>query len=301
MKKIKYLLLTLFTLAFSVTVFGQSDVVICNNCSNSEQEIRAKSSVNYNTKTIIVVDIINEKAKKFNTFYSEDRFREPLINVYETGLNSNELYDLDLLYQYRKELVSVVTLAANKSMLVADSVINKNNVSVTSSSNSTDNYAVGKVIKVGGSPYDFMTNSSIRNDIYDFYFRGSTNGLTQILSQTMKTIKLPNMNQLGVYIKIEFYSDDLGEVPNGFVSVALKLETESFKILGGRDGFNNSIPLTRSDVNGRQFNFSGSSEGSKEKTMFESYIIPFGGGGSGGCSVTSTEVRGDRVIYTYQC
>ncbi|MFU2509458.1 hypothetical protein [Pseudoalteromonas sp. ASV78] len=301
MKKIKYVFLSLFTIVFSITVFGQSDVVICNDCPQSKQERVAKLSATYNTRSIVVVDIKNETAQKFDTFYSEDRFGEPLINVYKASLNSNELYDLDLLYQYRKELVRVVTLAANKSMLLSDSVVSKNNLSATSSSNSTDNYAVGKVIEVKGSPYDFMTNSSIRNDIYDFYFRGSTNGLTQILSQTMKTIKFPNMNKLDVYIQIDFYSDDLGEVPNGFISVTLKLVTKSFDILGGRDGFNNSIPLTRADVNGRQFNFSGAAEGPQEKTKFESYIIPFGGGGGGGCSVIKTEVIGDRVVYTYQC
>lgn len=300
MLKITHLFISIFLLACSVSAFGQSEVVICNGCSQSKQERVAKFSAEYNTRSIVVVDMKNETAKKFDTFYSEDRFGEPLINVYETSLSSNELYDLDLLYQYRKELVRVVTLAANKSMLLPDLVVSKNNSSVSSSNNSTDNYAIGKVIEVKGSPYDFMVNSSMRNDIYDFYFGDSTNGLTKILSNTMKTIKFPSMNKLEVYIKVDFYSDDLGNVPNGFISVTLKLVTQSFEILGGRDGFNNSIPLTRADVNGRQFNFSGAAEGPKEKAKFESYIILFVGGG-GCCSVTKTEVVGDRVIYTYQC
>jgi len=298
MLKITHLFISIFLLACSVSAFGQSEVVICNDCSQNKQERVAKFSAEYNTRSIVVVDMKNETAKKFDTFYSEDRFGEPSINVSQTSLNSDELHDLDLLYQYRKELVRVVTLAANKSMFGSETnAFNKNSLNTASSSGSTDDYVIGKVIKVKGSPYDFMNNSSFRNSIYNSHFGGSTSGLAKILSNTMKTIKFPSMNKPEVYIKVEFYSDDLGNVPNGFISVTLKLVTQSFDILGGRDGFNNSIPLTRADVDGRQFKFSGAADGLKEKAKFELYINPFGGG----CSVTKTEVIGNRVVYTYRC
>jgi len=300
-KIIMLLIVGLFT-GVSLPVFGQADVEICNNCSKSQQERVARFSTNYNTEAIIVVDMINERATKFDTYYSEDRFGEPVADVYETSLSSNELHDLALLYEYRKELVRVVTQASEKSMLAQGTNMRKNNhTTMQSSPSSNDNYALGKEIDVKGSPYDFLVYSFVRNDVYDFYFGGKTSGLTRILSQTMRTIKFPNMNKLEVYVRINFYSDDLAQTGNGFISVTLDQTTESFNILGGRDGDNNSIPLNRSQVNGKGFVFS---NGGGEQVKFGYYILSFGGGGGGGgggCRVVKTETKGNRTIYTYQC
>ena len=110
----KLILLFIIFSGISLPAFGQAEVEICNNCSQSQKDKVARLSVNSDTKAVIVVDMINETALKYDTNYIEDRYGEPVISVSLSELSNDEAFDLDLLYEYRKELVRVITRASEK-------------------------------------------------------------------------------------------------------------------------------------------------------------------------------------------
>lgn len=302
----KLILLFIIFSGISLSAFGQANVEICNNCSQSQKERIARLNTNFDTQAVIVVDINNEIATKYDTHYTEDRYGQPVINVSLSELSNDEVFDLNLLYEYRKELVRVITRASEKSML-KNAQSTQRNISTAkhTNSNANDNSPLGKEIEVKGSPYDFLFASYFRNDVYDFYFAGETSALTKTLLPTKGTIKFPNMNKLKLYVRINFYSDDLANRLNGFVSVTLNPVIESFNILGGRDGFKNSIPLNRDEISGHDFVFATAKSEDKneiesnEQAKFERYSSSLDGGVS--CRVVGTKTIANNKIYTYQC
>ena len=302
----KLILLFIIFSGISLPAFSQAEVEICNNCSQSQKDKVARLSVNSDTKAVIVVDMINESALKYDTHYIEDRYGEPVVSVSLSELSNDEVFDLDLLYEYRKELVLVITRASEKSML-KNAQSTQRNISTPkyTNSNVNDNSPIGKGIEVKGSPYDFLLASYFRNDVYDFYFAGETLALTKILLPTKGTIKFPNMNKLKLYVRINFYSDDLAKSLNGFVSVTLNPVIKSFNVLGGRDGFKNSIPLKQDEISGHDFIFANAKSEDKnesernEHAKFERYSSSLEGGVS--CRVVETKTKGNKKIYTYQC
>ncbi|WP_286258832.1 hypothetical protein [Pseudoalteromonas apostichopi] len=302
----KQILLFIIFSGISLSAFGLAEVEICNNCSQNQTDKIARLSVNSDTKAVIVVDMINETALKYDTHYIEDRYGEPVVNVSLSELSNDELFDLDLLYEYRKELVRVITRASEKSMLKNGQSTQRNiSTPKQTNTNANDNSPFGKEIEVKGSPYDFLLASYFRNDVYDFYFAGETSALTKILLPTKGTIKFPNINKLKLYVRINFYSDDLAKSQNGFISVTLNPVIKSFNILGGRDGFKNSIPLNHDEISGHDFIFATAKSEDKnesesnEQAKFERYTSSLDGGVS--CRVVGTKTMANNKIYTYQC
>ena len=107
------------------------------------------------------------------------------------------------------------------------------------------------------------------------------------------------MNKLKLYVRINFYSDDLAKSLNGFVSVTLNPVIKSFNILGGRDGFKNSIPLNQDEISGHDFIFANAKSERNEHAKLERYSSSLDGGVS--FRVVETNTKGNKKIYTYQC
>lgn len=313
MNKFIVTLFFVITAQFPVSASGQSTTIVCNDCSVSAKIKAAKSLSNKNISNVVIVDFKNKSANKYRVSHKVDAYGDPLVSAVVEQLDSEELSDLQALYAYRAELIEVIKEAENKSRnaypqchsKIASSKYRAEDNTATASNNSptSDHYFYAGSVAVMGSPYDFMTSSFIRNDIYDYYFSKRTSGLTAILSNTFKTIQFPSMNEMGIYLDVQFYDDTKGNSANGFLSISINTVTKSIDVLGGRDGFNNSIPLNIAAARGN-FVFG---NGTGEKTKFESYLSTLTGEGSGtgegggGCSVIKAEMIGNRTIFTYQC
>ncbi|VEE61446.1 Uncharacterised protein [Shewanella putrefaciens] len=272
---------------------------VCNDCSALAMEQKAESSVQrFGHSYVMVIDIKNEVARKYSVVIDEDRLGEPVYQTYEVAINSEEQNDVEAVYLYREELVKVIQQAEQKSKNNLQYV--EKTVSNTASSDDVEYKKTG-TIDVKGSPYDFMSASYVRNDIWDYYFEGATSVLTSIMSSSFNTVQIPMIKDLDVYLTINFYNDLDKQFKNGFLSVTINNTTKSFDVLGGRDGFNNSIPLIKSQLYGK-FAFG---NGSGEKAKFETYSYTLMGGssGSGGCTyqVVASQKFGDRYVYTYAC
>ena len=88
----KLILLFIIFSGISLPAFGQAEVEICNNCSQSQKDKVARLSVNSDTKAVIVVDMINETALKYDTNYIEDRYGEPVVSVSLSELSKRRSY-----------------------------------------------------------------------------------------------------------------------------------------------------------------------------------------------------------------
>lgn len=106
------------------------------------------------------------------------------------------------------------------------------------------------------------------------------------------------MNQMGVYLKVNFYSHITDEKPNSVISVDLNPVTQSFNVISGRDKFNNSIPLTKNEISGG-YVFTNDDERNK----FEIYLSGLLSDSKKGddCRIVKHEKTDDRNICTYRC
>lgn len=268
------------------------DVAVCNDCSESQQ-IRAaeREGRGWGYNQVIVVDIIHESSRKFSVINDEDRHGEPTTNTYQVAMTNDEIHDVRAVYDYRRELINVIKRAEQKGQIqfpsAQRSAASKNN-------DDTNFYYMGEV-PAKGNPYDFIRTTMIKNDLYDYHFAGDTGLLTQIVSSSFNKIKIPKMNDLGVKLTIQFYSDSLGQVKNGSVEVAIDLNRKRFDVLSARDVDNNSVPIKKSQVNGHDFGFA---TGDRQNT-FNTYIEHMFS--SGGCTFKKGEKLGNRYIFTYSC
>ncbi|WP_394131806.1 hypothetical protein [Shewanella maritima] len=293
-------LLIMFIPFISFLVNAETKSIVCNGCSSEEMQIQAERSSNrYKQSHVVVLDFVDETARKYSLVPSDGRFGKPIMTSNESYITSGEQHDIDLIFSYRKELIRVIKLAEAKSQ-ISFPVFSPQQHSTTSS-NSTELLYAGEV-KAKGSPYDFMTASYYQNGIYDFYFEGPDAQLSHIISDTLDKVNIPDMKEMGAYLRIIFVSNSDGTGPNGFLSVTFDVVTQTFDVIGGRDGDKNTVPLSSSDVLGKDFQFTSG----EDKAKFEKYSSTLVGGstsGSGGCTlqVVASKQVGDRYIYTYTC
>lgn len=270
----------------SVEAVGQSDSLVCNDCSERERARMAEQRAHNNPRDIIVVDFKSETANKYQVFYSEVNPQKRMAEVNKSDLSAQEVSDIQALFTYYKALIEVIKKAEDKSRLDFPQA----HIPQTSlPSWHDDNVAPSGNIAVKGSPYEFITKSYMRNDIYDYYFSTTPNGLSKPVS---RLVNFPNLDQV---ITVQFYQDQNGELPNGIVKVSLNSITKSFEVLSGRDKYKNSIPLEKREAEGSYVFDANSSE----KTKFESYLAILLGHNK--CKVTDTEKAGVKYIYTYKC
>lgn len=297
-----------FTLAFATSVIAtfnvaasSVDVSVCNDCSASQIERSAERNARgFGHNHVIVVDFVKKSAKKFSVINDENRHGEPITDTYEVAMSNDEIHDVAILHEYRKEAIRVIKVAEQKSAQKFPS--SQKSSSVQSNKDDIEYVYVGEM-KWKGNPYDFSRESFTRNAAYQYYFADDTKDLTKLISSTFGKIKFPNLSKMGVSIKIKFYSDSLGEVEAGSAIVSIDTTRERMEVLSAIDADNNSVPFSKYQVSGQKFQFS--SEGNKNR--FEGYVGSlFGsgsitGGVSGGCAVSKVVKRGNRYIYTYQC
>jgi hypothetical protein len=123
-------------------------------------------------------------------------------------------------------------------------------------------------------------------------------------NNVLNTISIPKIMDLGVFIDVKFYSDDLGEQPNGVVQVGIDALERGFVPISGKDVNKNDIPMTASQALGGGFSLGGSGNIKEKFERYSSTLI--GGstaGGSGGCSlyVKETIVIDGRYYFIYAC
>lgn len=285
------LCIALLACGLSTHVFASVKTLVCNNCSElSMGQTALKGAVEFTLPYIIVVDIKNKAAQKYRV--EQNRYATPI--VHPIDMSTIEQREVNSLYSYTDELVSIIKKAERKNQLQL-ARIQSTSIAKTTTADAEKHLVYAGHIDGNGSIYDFLRTSYLRNDLYDVYFKEYIPALKSASSMILKAIQIPSMNDLGVFLTIDLNStEELNQPQNSFLNVSLNIVTSSFVIHGGRDGFNNSIPMTSKSATG-VFHFADMDE----KDKFEAYIRTLA---SSDCAFIMSEKQlDDKYIYQYIC
>jgi hypothetical protein len=310
MKKVLYCTLLLCgLLSFSSQSLAITKTEVCNGCSYSEMEKKATTAqVKFGASHVVIVDFVNKSSRKFTVVNDEGDRGEPIRYAYESSLSNEERASVASLFEYRGLLVETVKQAEEINKKLYPNYVYAAPQKVSIQYSSTDKADESRLyvgeIKTKGDPYDFLTFSAISNTVFERHIQTNSGILQATANNVLNTISIPKIMDLGVFIDVKFYSDDLGEQPNGVVQVGIDALERGFVPISGKDVNKNDIPMTASQALGGGFSLGGSGN-IKEK--FERYLSTLIGGstagGSGGCSlyVKETIVIDGRYYFIYAC
>lgn len=114
-------------------------------------------------------------------------------------------------------------------------------------------YVSKGVILVKGSPYEFLSASYQRNDVYDWFIGGAKKDVLAILDSSLQAVELPNGKDLDLDLNAIFYTSPealKNGNQNGRIKITLDFINEAFVIINARDTNNNSIPLKNDKLMG---------------------------------------------------
>ena len=298
----------LLSLLFSFEASATIRLVPCNGCSAEGMQRAAELSQNrIGSSNIAVVNFRDYTAQKFFTSLRFGDYGEPVTNATAVNFTTDEQHDIDLYFRFREALGDYI---ANFSGPLYESSIETKSGYISSnksqrfynSSNDEPGYVYGGVVKVKGDPYNFLSSSFKRNDVYDWFMNGAKGNVLEILDSSLQAVEIPTGKDLDLYLDVVFYtsSEDLDNGnQNGKVKVALDTINEVFVIMSAKDADNNSIPIVKDELGGEyRFKFNENSE------VFLRYInLMFDStpGSTPACVVTSRRMVGDNFIYTYRC
>jgi hypothetical protein len=285
------LCIALLACGLSTNVFASVKTLVCNDCSElSMSQTALKEAVEFTLPYIIVVDIKNKVAQKYRV--EQNNHTKPILHPID--MSTIEQREVNLFYSYTDELVSTIKKAEQKNQLQPARTLP---ISIAKMPIAyTDKHLVyAGHIDGNGSIYDFLQASYLRNDLHDVYFKEHIPALKAANPMALKAIKIPSMNDLGVFLTIDFNStEEFNQPQNSFLNISLDIVSSSFFIQGGRDGFNNSIPMTIKSATG-VFYFADMGE----KDKFEAYIRTLA---NSDCAFSVSENQvDDKYIYQYIC
>jgi hypothetical protein len=288
------LLCLLFTTS---NAFAGLTTLHCAGCTDIQMERTAKYIIRKEgSERVVVMDYMNETAKKYKVFYTTSPRGEPEINAYEQGMTYEELHDVEIIFEYRRAIVDMLKKAKNKIPYGMSSKSTAN-----TSEKDTAYFSAGH-IKVKGNPFDFVTTSQFRNNIYDYYISEDASKFDQIISGTLNKVNIPLLKDADISVDIIFIDVvDFLEVPNGSGVITIDFDRKSLELLSLRDKDNNTVPTSVTAARGEYgFRTSESSE------VFQTYLLDSfgtGGGDNGGsgCHVTEVESIDGRHSFTFRC
>jgi hypothetical protein len=241
------LCIALLACGLSTNVFASVKTLVCNDCSElSMSQTALKEAVEFTLPCIIVVDIKNKVAQKYRV--EQNNHTKPILHPID--MSTIEQREVNLLYSYTDELVSTIKKAEQKNQLQPARTL-PTSIAKTPIAYTDKHLVYAGHIDGNGSIYDFLQASYLRNDLHDVYFKEHIPALKAASSMALKAIQIPSMNDLGVFLTIDFNStEEFNQPQNSFLNVSLDIVSSSFFIQGGRDGFNNSIPMTIKSATG---------------------------------------------------
>ena len=283
-------------------------LIPCNGCTYDDMKRTAElSQKRVGSSNKAVVNFRNATAHKFRTSLEIDGDGEPVTNSTPVSFSTNEQRDIDLYFRFRDALGAYI---ANFSYQLYDSSLDSKThiISPTHpqySLNTFDNksgYVSKGVILVKGSPYEFLSASYQRNDVYDWFIGGAKKDVLAILDSSLQAVEIPTGKDLDLYLDVVFYtsSEDLDNgKQNGKVKVALDTINEVFVIMSAKDADKNSIPIVKDELKGK-YRFK-HNENSEVFLRYINLMFDSAPGSTPACVVTSGSEVGDNFIYTYRC
>ena len=231
----------------------------CNGCTYDGMKRTAElSQKRVGSSNIAVVNFRNATAHKFRTSLEIDGDGEPVINTTPVSFSTNEQRDIDLYFRFRDALGAYIANFSNK--LYDSSLDSKTHIISPThpqySLNTFDNkssYVSKGVILVKGSPYEFLSASYQRNDVYDWFIGGAKKDVLAILDSSLQAVELPNGKDLDLDLDAIFYTSPealKNGNQNGRIKITLDFINEAFVIINARDTNNNSIPLKNDKLMG---------------------------------------------------
>lgn len=301
-------IVVLSALCFSFEASATIRLVPCNGCSVEGMKRAAELSQNRSGSSYIaVVNFRDSTAQKFYTSLRFGDYGERVTNATAVNFTTDEQHDIDLYFRFREALADYI---ANFSGPLYESSIDTKSGYISSSksqqfynsANDDSTYVYGGVVKVKGDPYNFLSSSFMRNDVYDWFMNGAKGDVLEILGSSLQAVQIPTGQDLDLYLKVVFYTSpealDNGN-QNGKIKVALDTINEVFVIMSAKDADNNSIPIVKDELGGEyRFKFNENAEAFLRyiNLMFDSTL-----GSTPACVVTSRRTVGDNYIYTYRC
>lgn len=231
----------------------------CNGCTYESMKRTAElSQKRAGSSNIAVINFRNATAHKFHTSLDFDNEGESITNTTLVNFTNKEKRDIDLYFRFRNALGAYM---ANVSNQLYDPSLDSKTHKISSthrqySLNAYDNesgYVYEGAILVKGSPYDFLSASYQRNDLYDWFISRAEKDVLAILDSSLQAVELPNGKDLDLDLNAIFYTSPealKNGKQNGRVKVALDLVNEVFVILNARDTNNNSIPFGNEELIG---------------------------------------------------
>ena len=248
MKTLKMLILFFIITMMPNAVLAVAKITACDPCGALGREYAAKSVFNWNQGgNVYVVDFFNRTGHKYNVYI--DYIREgqddfPVHKAVELSLNPLEIDAVsEIFYVYDALKSAVQNNASSSNIGISNSILNN-----TSGSSSPFDLGTVNIIYPEYTAHDFMSNSQIRNNLYNAHIRQNLYGnLAPSLNKITDTLSLGalNLKDLKLGYKLVF--------PDGSsVLVVPDLTNETLVIHEGsaKDGDNNTIPTNRNSIAG---------------------------------------------------
>lgn len=228
-------------------LFAASKITACDPCGIAGRDVAAKSVFNWNQGGIVyVVDFYNRTGHKYNVYIDyviegPDSF--PVHKANELSLNPFEIEAINDVFN----LYDVLKTAVQTNISSSNVKLNKSGFNNTSSSSSHLNLGTVTIIHPQKSAHDFISNSQLRNELYDAHIRLNVHNIAPIVNKITDTLSLGalNLKDLKLGYKLVF--------PDGSsVLVVPDLTNETLVIHEGsaKDADNNTIPTNRNSIAG---------------------------------------------------
>lgn len=247
MKKIYSPFLATILILLPLELLAASKITACDPCGITGRDYAAKSVFNWNQGgTVYVVDFYNRTGHKYNVYIEyivegPDSF--PVHKANELALNPLELEAInDILDLYDALKTAVQSNISSSNIKTKKSILNN-----ASSSSSPLNLGTITIIHPQNSAHDFISNSQLRNELYDAHIRMNLFNIAPVVNKITDTLSLGalNLKDLKLGYKLVF--------PDGSsVLVVPDLTNETLVIHEGsaKDADNNTIPTNRNSIAG---------------------------------------------------
>lgn len=192
------------------------------------------------------MDFYNRTGHKYNVYIDyviegPDSF--PVHKANELSLNPLEIEAINDVFN----LYDVLKTAVQTNISSSNVKLSKSGFNNTSSSSSPLNLGTVTIIHPQNSAHDFISNSQLRNELYDAHIRLNVYNIAPIVNKVTDTLSLGalNLKDLKLGYKLVF--------PDGSsVLVVPDLTNETLVIHEGsaKDADNNTIPTNRNSIAG---------------------------------------------------
>lgn len=278
----------------------------CDNCS--AQQMKSKAEDVIRNSTVAVLDTVSSTIKVYDVRLQIQDDEIEVVTAKERSLPNNVADYFNDTIQYKNTFIGNLKASYPGLVIPLDSIagvsqtITKNATSYTNATSNCENSS-------GNNAYNFMSNSSYRNNVFDALV-GQNHNYQMHKSSYSATV---DSLQVGVDAKfisgnlgIKFLKKELVTLPfndGSWVKVTINSNKSGFDISAARDCANNNIPALKSEATG-QFSIVGPGHYVDFQNYMDyvgnySYVGSYQPGKT--CSTSCVMTGGSHMVCTLNC